>query len=100
MSNRFFPELTASSASASRSPFYSPNSALDNSLEQAEDAPAGLSSSPCGCVQVSEAKQAYDEVQRAYNKAVTLCRTKEINKIWPALCEAKTRWLAAELRLV
>lgn len=46
----------------------------------------------------SPEREAYEVVQAAYDRAVTLCRTQEINEIWPALREAKLRMLAAEVR--
>ena len=74
-----------------------------NSQVSAQAAPDDWARPPprrCSCAGGAfwEAKEAYDEVKKAYDKAVTLCRTKEINKIYPALREAKTRLLAAEMR--
>jgi hypothetical protein len=45
-----------------------------------------------------QARQAYEDIKRRYDRAVTLCRTQEINRIWPSLRDAKTRWLAAEVK--
>lgn len=46
---------------------------------------------------VLDALTAYEDVKRAYDRAVTLMQTQKIAEIWPALREAKFRLLEAEL---
>lgn len=60
-------------------------------------APAAVLPPVCRRCAISEAQQAYEDVQRAYDKAVTLCQTQKVGEIWPALRAAKMRLLSAEV---
>lgn len=46
---------------------------------------------------VAEAMRAYDDVFKAYTKAVTLCQTRLVGQIYPALVTARNRLTQAEL---
>jgi len=75
--------------------FYSHSTDVSLLPKASVEVPAAMSSL-CRRDAINEARAEYEAVQAAYDRAVTLCQTRQINAIWPALRTAKARLLAAE----
>lgn len=98
-SGGFFPILSTSSEYQLHTPQQGVCSfPVDSALALLSASEAAVETAHCEkSLALQHAREAYETVQRAYDRAVTLTQTQEIARIWPALRSAKLRLLAAEM---